>query len=111
MKGNWWNTVKDVLTAMVKGDLLLRLRLERFFMHIAFVFLLLWASILIGLGVESSLVEVEKNAKILSDMKIYHAQKTVQLVSLDRLSVVEDLLEKNGSDLAIPESPADRIDN
>jgi hypothetical protein len=42
-------------------------------------------------------------------MKIYHAQKTVEVVSLDRISTVEDLLQKSGSDVELPVRPADRI--
>ena len=51
----------------------------------------------------------EKNKARLEELKIYHAQKTCELVSLDRLSTVEDLLEKNGSALTVPEKPADKI--
>ena len=59
--------------------------------------------------VQKTLVQVEKNKDVLSEMKIYHAQKTVQIARLGRLSTVERLLEENGSDVTLPEKPADVI--
>ena len=42
-------------------------------------------------------------------MEIYHAQKTVELVSLGRMSKIEEMLKAEGSNLAMPDRPADRI--
>ena len=51
----------------------------------------------------------EKNKETLTDLKIYHAQKTVELARLGRLTTVEGLLEQNGSDVTLPDKPADII--
>ena len=59
--------------------------------------------------VQKTLVQVEKNKDVLSEMKIYHAQKTVQIARLGRLSTVERLLEENGSEVTLPQKPADAI--
>lgn len=62
--------------AMLMGQLLLKLKIERFFIHILYTFLMFWLAILCSMMVQNTLVEIEKNKAIISEMKIYHAQKT-----------------------------------
>lgn len=100
-------TLKNCLRAILHGELLMRF--DRFFVHIIWTFLLFWAVILSGMMVQKTLVKVEQNKKTLTDMKIYHAQKTVELARLGRLTTVETLLEQNGSEVTLPEKPADII--
>ena len=101
--------IKNSVWAILHGEFLLRLRIDKFFPHILWTFLLFWGMILSGMMVQKTLVKVEKNKSVLSEMKIYHAQKTVQIARLGRLSTVERLLEENGSDVTLPEKPADVI--
>jgi hypothetical protein len=101
--------IKNSVWAILHGEFLLRLRIDKFFPHILWTFLLFWGMILSGMMVQKTLVKVEKNKSVLSEMKIYHAQKTVQIARLGRLSTVEQLLEDNGSDVTLPEKPADVI--
>jgi len=42
-------------------------------------------------------------------VEIYHAQKTVELASLSKMSRIRAMLEESGSKLTMPEKPADRI--
>lgn len=70
----------------------------------------MWMMIWISIKVENTLVAVEKNKVILNDMKIYNAQKTVQLVSLNRITKVEKLLKDNASEVTFPVKPADKFD-
>ncbi len=97
------------INAMIHGELLLRLHVDRYFMHILYTFVVLWLSIIAQMKVERTMAAVEKNKATLSDMKIYHAQKTVQMVSLNRISTVQAMLEEKGSDVTIPEKPAIKI--
>ena len=101
--------LKNSVWAILHGEFLLRLRIDKFFPHILWTFLLFWGMILAGMMVQKTLVQVEKNKDVLSEMKIFHAQKTVQIARLGRLSTVERLLEENGSDVTLPEKPADVI--
>lgn len=101
--------IKDVLMAIIMGELLYKMNLDRYFIHIAYTFFLFWMIILSSMMVQNAMVRAEKRKIVLENAKIYNAQKTVQLVSLGRLKTVEDLLEKQGSDLALPGKPADRI--
>jgi hypothetical protein len=109
---NWkkiGDAIKNGFVAMLHGELLLRLRFDKYFPHIIYTFFLMWMMIWLSMKIENTMVKVEKNKATLNDMKIYHAQKTVEVVSLDRISTVEDLLQKSGSDVELPVRPADRI--
>lgn len=88
---------------------MLRFHVNRYFIHIIYTFFLFWVSIWLSLKIEKTLTKVEDNRKTLEDMEIYHAQKTVELVRLGRMSVVQEMLEEKGSDVAVPEKPAERI--
>lgn len=105
------NILLNSVKAILQGEFLVRTRCDKFFLHIIYTFFLFWSMIWISMKVENTLVAVEKNKKTLNDMKIYHAQKTVQLVSLNRISVVNSLLQEKGSDVTLPQKPADRIDD
>ena len=104
--GQW---LKNAFLATVKGELLLRLHICRYFIHIIYTFFLFWVSIWLSLKIEKTLTRVEDNRKELADLEIYHAQKTVELVSLNRMSRVQEMLEQKGSAVTMPEKPADRI--
>jgi len=95
--------------AILHGELMMRLRLDKYFVHIAYTFFLMLLMIWLSLQVERTMVKVEKQKKVVSDLRIYHAQKTVQLVSLDRISTIEQLLKDAGSEVDLPDKPADRI--
>lgn len=102
--------IKNSFIAILQGEFLIRIRCDKYFMHIIYTFFLIWMMIFIGMKVENTLVKVEKNKERLNEMKIYHAQKTVQLVSLNRITVVDKLLSGNGSEVTLPNKPADRLD-
>ena len=103
--------IKNVVMAILKGELLLRMRLDKYFIHIAYTFFLIWLIILSSMMVQNTLAQVEKNRVKVNDLKIFHAQKTVKLVGLGRLNTVEDLLKEQGSEVGLPEKPADRLDD
>ena len=104
--GQW---LRNAFLATIKGEFLLRLRISKYFIHIIYTFFLFWVSIWLSLKIEKTLTRVEDNRKALQDMEIYHAQKTVELAGMGRMSKIEDMLRDKGSELTIPEKPADRI--
>lgn len=113
MKPDWqkiWEFLRNSFTATLRGEFLLRLRFDRFFMYIVYFFVLCTLSIWLNLEIEQTMLDEERNKTALEDLKIYHAQKTCELVSLDRLSTVEDLLDKSGSRLTVPQKPAGRLE-
>ena len=97
--------------AILKGELLLRMRLDKYFIHIAYTFFLIWLIIMSSMMVQNTLAQVEKNRAKVNDLKIFHAQKTVKLVGLGRLNTVEDLLREQGSEVGLPEKPAYRLED
>ncbi len=92
--------------ATFKGELLLRLRADRWLGHIAFIVMIFMLLILFNIMVDSTLVKVEDNKDILHELEIQHTQKTYELVQIGRRSSVERLLEKSGSKVAEPTEPA-----
>jgi hypothetical protein len=53
------------------------------------------------------MLKVQKNNETIKTLKIYNAQKTYEIVSLDRIATVERMLEELGSEVKAPEKPAD----
>ena len=98
--------MKNSVQAIIKGQFLMRLGFNNFFIHIIYTFFLFWVSIWLSLQIEKTLTKVEENQKRLDDMEIYHAQKVVELVGLNRLTTVRNLLHEKGSQVDIPQQPA-----
>lgn len=101
--------LKNAAIAIVEGKFLLRIQANRYFIHIIYTFFLFWVSIWLSLKIEKTLTRLEDNRKALADVEIYHAQKTVELAGLSRMSKVQRMLEESGSKLAMPAKPADSI--
>ena len=96
----------EVLKAIRDAKFLMRLRIDKYFHHVIYTFFLVWMMIWMGIKIQDTLVKVEKNEERLNDLKIYYSQKTVELSSIRRISVIEDLLRKQGSEVTFPEQPA-----
>lgn len=101
--------MKNIVISIFEGKLLLRLQANRYFIHIFYTFFLIWVSIWLSLKIEKTLTVVEENRRTLSDIEIYHTQKTVELEGYSRLSNVQEMLKNAGSKLEMPVKPADRI--
>ena len=56
-----WEILKNGFAAIVTGNLLLRLNAGRYFIHIAYTFLLFWILIFESLMAENALSKVERN--------------------------------------------------
>ena len=102
-------TVKTVLKSILNGDILLLLRVDRLLPYILVLFVLGWINILLNYKIEQTMVKVESNKVILENYKIYHAQKTYEFVRSGRISTVEEMLEKGGSQVRTPIKPAETI--
>ncbi len=109
MKEGRIDGVKNFLKSIIKGDILLRLSLDRLFPYILYAFVLGWVSIWMSYRMEQTMSLAEKNGRELETLKIYHAQKTCEYVGLDRISTVEAMLTEKGSEIKAPQKPADII--
>jgi hypothetical protein len=101
------NAMIEVIRSIGRGDLILRMRVDKLFPYILYTFALAWASIWLSLKVEQTMLQVEKNKKTISELKITHAKKTYDLMKLNRLSTVESMLLEYGSEVKAPDKPAD----
>ena len=109
---NWsWKAaagaVKEFIIALGRGDLVLRMRVDRAFPYILWTFVLGCLSIWLSYMAEQTMLKVEKNEETLKTLKIYNAQKTFELVKMDRIGMVEEMLDQMESEVQAPQKPAD----
>ncbi|MBR5499392.1 MAG: hypothetical protein IKV75_04435 [Bacteroidales bacterium] len=106
-----WKAIGKAIGAFVvslgRGDLLLRMRVDKALPYILYGFLLGCISIWMSYQTEQTMLKVQKNNETLRTLKIQNAQMTYELVGLDRLSTVENMLEAMGSEVKAPTKPAD----
>ena len=101
--------VKNITRKFVNffsGDFILNRKLDRQVWFMVYIFVLFSILITWSLTVESALVKVRKNEKTIEALNIARDQRSVELLSLDRRSTLEELLKKNHSTLKAPETPA-----
>lgn len=101
------HAVKEFFLSLGRGDLLTRLRVDKLLPYILYLFLLGCISIWMSYHAEQTMLKVQKNNETIKTLKIYNAQKTYELVSLNRIATVERMLEELGSEVKAPEKPAD----
>ena len=101
--------VIETLKSIGRGDILLRMRVDKLFPFILYSFVLAWLSIWLSYKVEKTMYRVEVNKDKIENLKIDNANKTCEIVSITRISTVEKMLEDAGSELKTPVRPADRI--
>ena len=102
-------TFKTIFKALLSGDILTLLRIDRFLPVILFLFTLGLINIFLNYKIEQTMVKVERNKVILEEYKIYHAQKTYEFVKSGRMSTVQQMLEERGSKVTAPMKPAEII--
>ena len=100
---------KEFFISLGRGDLLTRLRVDRLLPYILYLFILGCFSIWLSYKAEQTMLKVKKNNETIRTLKIYNAQKTYEIVGLDRIATVEKMLEEAGSSVKAPEKPADVI--
>lgn len=101
--------IRETLISVGQGTFLLRLRVDKLFPYILVLFLIGCLNIWWSYEVEQTVLKVEKNKEKLETMKIYHSHITGEIVELNRLSTIEQMLKETGSEVQIPQKPADRI--
>lgn len=105
-----WEILRNGFSAVITGNLLLRLNAGKYFMHIAYTFVLFWILIFESLVAENALSKVEKNKARIREMEIVYADKTFEVASMSRRSEIEKRLEAMGSKVREPEKQAIEIE-
>jgi len=106
---NIGKTFKNLLNATARGEVLLRMRADKYLAHIVYLFVLIAFNLFVNLKIDETMVKREQNRKTLEDVKIFHAQKTCELAGYDRISRVRELLVQSGSKVTLPEKKAERL--
>ena len=98
--------LRQGLKSLRNGEFLLRVGADKFYMHIMYLFLLMWLSIFLSLKVDKTLSRVGDYKAAIEELRIYHSQKEAQLVKLHSASAAEKRLREMGSPVSIPKEPA-----
>ena len=101
-----WELLRNGISAIVTGNLLLRLNAGKYFVHIAYTFLLFWILIFESLVAENALSKVEKNNARIKEMEIIYADRTFEVASMSRRSEVQKRLATMGSSVQEPNAQA-----
>ena len=104
-----WNAIKNSLKAIRNGEFLLRIRADKLYMHILYLFLLMWITLFLSLKVDETLTKAGNNRAAIEELEVRHAQKEAALVKLRSASSIQEKLEKMGSATTLPTEPASRI--
>ena len=109
MATNVWHSIRNVIRAIREGELLLRLRADKYLVHILYLFILMWATIFLGLQVDKTLARVSENKAKLEKLRIHRSEKEAALVKLHSASAAQIRLKEMGSDAALPTEPTSVI--
>ena len=99
-------SIRNILVAVLRGELLLRLKVDKVFLHIVYLLFIVWTTLFVNLKIEQTMLKVEKNRKEIETLRIYYAQKSCELATFDRIGKVHDMLKEMGSDVTLPTEPA-----
>ncbi len=103
---SFWQSVANTFKALRNGDLLLHIRADKYYIHVMYVFLLMWLSIMLSLQVDKTLTLSAANKAAIEELKIHHTESEAALVKIKGASAVEARLKKLGSDAEMPKEPA-----
>jgi hypothetical protein len=104
-----WQAFRNSLKALRRGEFLLAIGAHKYYLHILYLFVLAWATILLSLKVDKTLIRVEQNKQDIRALEIYRAEKEAELVRLHSASSTLKRLERMGSQVTLPEKPATKI--
>ena len=104
--GDLWHGFRKGMRSLRNGEFLLKVGADKFYMHIMYLFLLMWVTILLSLKVDKTLSRVGDNNIALEQLRISHAQKEAELVKLHSASTAEKRLRELGSPVTSPKEPA-----
>ena len=99
-------TLRNSFRAIRNGEFLLRVRADKYYMHIMYLFLLMWVTILLSLQVDKTLTQAGDNQAAIDQLRIHYAEKEAALVKLHSASAAEARLKELGVELTLPQEPA-----
>ena len=103
---SFWKSLRNILRALRNGEFLLRIRADKYYMHIMYLFVLMWITILLSLQVDKTLSKAGDNQAAIDQLRIHYAEREAALVKLHSASAAEARLKQLGVDLSLPQEPA-----
>ena len=103
---SFWKSFRNILRALRNGEFLLRIRADKYYMHIMYLFVLMWITILLSLQVDKTLSKAGDNQAAIDQLRIHYAEREAALVKLHSASAAEARLKQLGVDLSLPQEPA-----
>lgn len=97
--------IRNTFKALRSGEFLLRVRADKYYMHIMYLFLLMWLTIMLSLRVDKTLAKVGENKAKIEQLRIRKSEKDAEVVKLESASATETRLMKMGSKAAMPTEP------
>ena len=97
---------KKIFMTITRGELLLKLGADRLFPFILYTFLLAVLSMWLSYRAEITMQKVERNKARIENLKIDNVNKSCEIISLTRISTMESMLERAGSEVRAPQKPA-----
>lgn len=98
--------LKNVFSAVMKGEFLLRLNVGKYFIHIIYTFFLFGMVIWTSLAIETTMAKVERNKAVLKELEIANAQKYYDLAKASGRYEVGQRLKSMGSEVGEADKPA-----
>lgn len=100
-----WNYIVKGLRSLRTGEFLLLIGADKFYVHVMYLFVLMWLSIMLSLKVDKTLSQVGDGKAALRELRIQHDEKEAELVKLHSATVTEKRLKELGSKLEMPKEP------
>ena len=98
--------IRNTFKALRSGEFLLRIRADKYYMHIMYLFLLMWLTIMLSLRVDKTLAKAGENKVKIEELRIRKSEKDAEVVKLESASATQERLIKMGSKAAMPTEPA-----
>lgn len=108
---NVFKILGSSLAAIFQGKFFLKIKMDRYFPHIVYVFILFALVIWISLLIENTLGKVEKRKEEIRTLEITALMKRYELEKINDRKTILGLLEKHGSELTEPTKPATVLKN
>ena len=101
-----WKAFIEILKSIGRGDILIRMRVDKLFPYILYTFFLGIVSIWLSYKAENTMHMVEVKKERIESLKYENANKNCEIIGLSRISTVETMLKEAESDVTVPDKPA-----
>lgn len=109
MKADWkkiGKTTLEAVKAIFKGELLLRLKIDKWIPQILVLVVAIVASVLVQLKIDEAKVRRERTREELKNATIVYDERVCELAQISTVRSIPVLIESNKVNMAAPSKPA-----